>query len=120
MRTDCLTIRSLFLFFLITGICLSQIGCEKRVVDEKFSAVEGFVKDSLTEIGIVGADVFFDGDSLVFNIKTDSTGYYTIGFLGGSVEVRVTVKAQGYKTQVKTTMLIPDHKQRLDFFLVKE
>jgi len=83
--------------------------------------VEGFVKDSLNLIPIVGADVFLDDRLFEPYPKTDSTGYYRVGTVLADFRlVKITIKAQGYKIKDKNIMLKANQTQRLDFFLVKE
>lgn len=112
-RTLCVVV------FLFLGLCVHLGGCQKKsVTGDKAGAVEGFVKDSQSLTPIVGADVFLDGAPFP---KTDSTGYYRVGrFLGGPTVVKITIKAQGYKTQDKNVILEPNQTQRVDFFLIKE
>jgi hypothetical protein len=96
---------------LLVGLSLQLGGCQKKLVHvERDGAVEGFVKDSLTLIPIVGADVFLDDDPFPFP-KTDSTGYYLVFKLTGApISVKITIKAQGYKTQDKNIIIKPNSK----------
>lgn len=107
---------------LFASLCLHLGGCQKKLVnDDKVGAVEGFVKDSQSQIPIVGADVFLDDEPYVYFPKTDSIGYYKVGIpLGDPRLVKITIKSQGYKAQDKNIILKPNQIQRLDFFLVKE
>jgi len=122
MRTNNLTISLLCLFFLIIGGCLSLIGCGKKIIHaDRTGIVEGFVKDSLDMTPVVGADVFLDDHPYDPQPKTDSAGYYKVVTLLGAPElIKITIKAQGYKTQDKTIIIKPSQTQSLDFFLVKE
>jgi len=78
MRKSNLNIWSLFLFFLITGVCLSLIGCEKHDVSrEVVGFVEGTVIDSLTRVPIDSAWISVTPDTTVESITyTDSLGHY--------------------------------------------
>jgi len=108
---------------LVVSLCLHLGGCQKKLVRDrhKMGVVEGFVKDSLSAIPIAGADVFLDDRLFEPYPKTDSSGYYRVDVVLTDVRlVKITIKAQGYKTKDKNIMLKPNHIQRLDFFLVKE
>jgi len=107
---------------LVVSLCLHLGGCQKKLVHvEKDGTVEGFVKDSVSLTPIVGADVFLDDDPYLPYPKTDSTGYYqVIKLTGAPIVVKITIKAEGYKTKDKNIVLKPSQTQRLDFFLVKE
>jgi hypothetical protein len=107
---------------LFLSLCFYLEGCHKKPVNnDKVGAVEGFVKDSQSQIPIVGADVFLDDEPYIYFPKTDSTGYYKVGIpLGDTRLVKISIKSQGYKAQDKNIILKPNQIQRLDFFLVKE
>lgn len=108
-------------FILFVALSLHLGGCQKKVTGDKAGAVEGFVKNSLTLIPIVGADVFLDDEPCINFPETDSTGYYKVGMLLGAPKlIRITIKSQGYKTQDKNVILKPNKIQKLDFFLIKE
>ncbi len=42
------TITKIFyvVIILVVGICIHLVGCEKKVIGDKYGGVEGFVKDS--------------------------------------------------------------------------
>jgi len=103
---------------ILVSLCLQLEGCQKKLIrDHKIRIVEGFVKDSQSLIPIVGADVFFDDHPYDPCPKTDSIGYYkVVEILGGPELCKITIKAQGYKTQEINIILKPSQTQRLDFF----
>jgi hypothetical protein len=107
---------------LVVGLCVHLGGCQKKLVHvSRTGAVEGFVKDSVSLIPIAGADVLLDGAPAGPYQKTDSTGYYLVGTVLADFRlVKITIKAQGYKTQDKYIAIKPNQRQRLDFLLVKE
>ena len=106
---------------LVVSFCIHLGGCQKKSVGERVGVMEGLVKDSLSLIPIVGADVFLDDHPYYPRPKTDLTGYYrVVTSLGCPTLVKITIKAQGYTTQDKNIILKPNQIQRLDFFLVKE
>ncbi len=107
---------------LFVALCFHLQGCQKKSFQgDKAGAAEGFVKDSLSLIPIVGADVFLDDEPYLPYPKTDSTGYYKVVLLlGGPRTTKITIKAQGYKTKDKNIILRPSQTLRVDFFLVKE
>jgi hypothetical protein len=107
---------------LVLTLCLPLGGCQKKLVHvSRAGAVEGFVKDSVSLIPIAGADVLLDGAPAGPYQKTDSTGYYLVGTVLADFRlVKITIKAQGFKTQDENVILKANQTQRLDFFLVKE
>ena len=110
--------RSLYVVIIVfVGVCFHLLGCQKKLVHvEIFGTVEGLVKDSLSLIPIVGAEILSGTPpDTAFITKTDSTGYYKFPDFPGRRDV--TAKADGYELQTKTVEIIDNKTTRLDFFL---
>lgn len=112
MRTNDFTIWSLFLFFLITGICLSFLGCDNdKVIHEHFGYVEGTVIDILTRLPIDSAWIRISTDTLIPpNTYTNSVGYYFFERVTGTNRFHycgksgyVTKKTEEYRVNINKT-----------------